>query len=55
MSFQTGKISSEMEIKNFPRHQPCWGQGLSSSDELCIPEPGHYLAMPFKFKSCIDS
>ena len=27
------------------------GQGLGSSDNLCIP--GHYLK-PFKFKSCID-
>ena len=35
----------------FP-HQPWWGQGLDSSDNLCIPELGHYLTQ-YKFKSCI--
>ena len=47
MSFQAGKISSEMEYFRLPRNQrfslprPWWGQGLGSSDNLCIPEPGH--------------
>ena len=41
-----------LEIKDFLPHQPYWGQGLGSSDSLCIPEPGHYLAPP-KFKSYI--
>ena len=30
------------------------GQGLDSSDNLCIPEPGQYLALS-RFKSCISN
>ena len=53
-----GKISSEMECFRAPRNQrfssPPTMVGLGiSSDNLCIPEPGHYHT-PFKCKSRND-
>ena len=39
-------VLERLEIKNFLRHQRWWGQGLGSLDNLCIPEPVHYLAPP---------
>ena len=36
-------ILEHLEIKDFLCHQPWWGQGLDSLDNLCIPEPGHYI------------
>ena len=38
--------------QRFSSRQPWQGQKLSILDILCIPEPGHYLALP-KFKFCI--
>ena len=55
----SGEISSETERFRVSRNQifsstpTMGGKGLGSSDNLCIPKPGHYLAPP-RIKSCIS-
>ena len=43
----------ESKNQNLLRQQPWLGQGFGGSVNLCIPEPGHYLAPP-KIKSSIS-